>query len=232
MQKSRNFNQLFWGLVIILVGFLFLVENLGFVENFSFWKYLPVIVILLGIYQLVINQFRAWTGPAILTLVGIFLLLATLNIISWSVFGNLIWPTVLILVGLNLIFNRPTFQKNLDSEFETSTEKQFTIFTAFSGHKRKITAADFSNGETTVMFGGNEIDLTGAQVNEAPARMQTTVMFGGSEIFVPADWDVRNHVVAFFGGVDDKRRSVPQQKETPDLIITGTVMFGGLTIRD
>jgi hypothetical protein len=38
-------------------------------------------------------------------------------------------------------------------------------------------------------------------------------------------------VVAFFGGCDDKRRTVISPKTTPDLIISGTVMFGGLDIK-
>jgi predicted membrane protein len=229
MNSRNNLNQIFWGLVIILVGVLFLVQTMGLVSNFDFWKYLPAVIILLGIYQLIANQFRAWVGPVIFILLGSFLLLASLDIISWSTFGNLIWPTILIFVGLSLVFRRSI---GVESEFNIDQEKQFNLFAAFSGQKRKIISPEFSNGELTVMFGGCEIDLTEAKITTPPARIQATVLFGGSDLFVPQDWDVRNEVVALFGGVDNKRTHKSPTKNTPDLIVTGTVLFGGLTIKD
>ena len=48
-------------------------------------------------------------------------------------------------------------------------------------------------------------------------------VFGGADVFVPQDWDVRIDVFAMFGGTEDKRINLPQAKETPDLIINGTV---------
>jgi choline-glycine betaine transporter len=58
--RRSNFNQIFWGLVIIVVGVLFLAQNLGYLQDYSFWKYLPALLIILGLYQLFINHFRAW----------------------------------------------------------------------------------------------------------------------------------------------------------------------------
>ena len=41
--RRSNFNQIFWGLVIIVVGVLFLAQNLGYIQDYSFWKYLPAL---------------------------------------------------------------------------------------------------------------------------------------------------------------------------------------------
>jgi predicted membrane protein len=227
MSRNNNFNQIFWGAAIIIVGLLFLLQNFGFVRDFEFWNFLPVILILLGGYQLFVNQFRAWVGPLIMILVGSYLLMATLNFIAWGTFWSLIWPTILILVGISIIF-RKGFG---GTEFSQEDRGQFSSFAAFSGQKRNVTAPDFQNGEITAMFGGAEIDLRNAAITNPPARIQTTVMFGGADIFVPADWDVRVNVVALFGGTDDKRHNLAPAKETPDLVISGTVMFGGLDIK-
>jgi predicted membrane protein len=227
MGRRNNLNTIFWGLVLVLVGVLFLAQNLGYLGNFPFWNYLPALLIVLGLYQLLANQFRAWTGPLILILVGTFLLLAALDIITWSTFGTLIWPTILILIGLSIIFRRGSSS----DQFTEEKSSQFNIFSAFSAQKRNVTSPDFRNGEITAMFGGVEIDFRSANIMEKPVRIQSTVMFGGADIYVPQDWDVRIDAFAMFGGTEDKRISVPPAKQTPDLIINGTVLFGGLSIK-
>ena len=230
MGRRNSFNTIFWGLALVLVGFLFLSQNLGFLGDFPFWNYLPALLIILGIYQLFANQFRAWAGPVILILIGTFLLLAALDFISWSTFGTLIWPTVLILIGLSIIFRRGS-GSNSGHEYTEETDAHFNVFSAFSGQNRRVTGSDFRNGELTAMFGGIEIDMREAVITNKPARVQTTVMFGGADIFVPQDWDVRIDVFAMFGGTEDKRINLPPAKGTPDLIINGTVLFGGLNVK-
>lgn len=225
--RRSNFNQIFWGLVIIIVGVLFLAQNLGYIQDYSFWKYLPALLIILGLYQLFVNRLRAWVGPLLITLVGTFLLMATLDVITWGTFGSLIWPTILILIGISIILHRGESSRN----FETTAGSQMNVFSTFSEQNRKVTSGDFRNAEVTAIFGSSKLDLRDASVSQPPAYIQTTTMFGGVEIFVPSNWDVRINTVAFFGGSSDKRREVTPQKETPELIITGTVFFGGLDIK-
>ncbi|MBE0687327.1 MAG: hypothetical protein IH585_15155 [Anaerolineaceae bacterium] len=225
--RRSNFNQIFWGLVIIIVGVLFLAQNLGYIQDYSFWKYLPALLIILGLYQLFVNRLRAWVGPLLITLVGTFLLMATLDVITWGTFGSLIWPTILILIGISIILHRGESSRN----FETTGGSQMNVFSTFSEQNRKVTSGDFRNAELTAIFGSSKLDLRDASVSQPPAYIQTTTMFGGVEIFVPSNWDVRINTVAFFGGSSDKRREVSPQKGTPDLIVTGTVFFGGLDIK-
>jgi len=225
--RRSNFNQIFWGLVILIVGVLFLAQNLGYLQDYSFWRYLPGLLIILGIYQLFINKFRAWSGPLLVILFGGYLLMATLQIISWGTFGSLIWPTILILIGLSIILNRG----KMGTPFKTTETSNPTVFASFSEQKSRITNQNFEGGEVSAMFGGSKLDLRDARISQPPARIQTTTMFGGVEIYVPMDWDVDIQTVNFFGGSSDNRRSNLPAKETPDLIVTGTVMFGGLEIK-
>ncbi len=42
--------RVYWGVVLIVVGVLFLVRNVGWIEfDFHMWKYWPVILILIGL---------------------------------------------------------------------------------------------------------------------------------------------------------------------------------------
>lgn len=224
--RRNNFNQIFWGLVIIVVGVLFLAQNLGFIQDYSFWRYLPALLIILGLYQLYVNRLRAWVGPLLITLVGAFLLMATLDVITWGTFGSMIWPTILILIGLSIILNRG----NVNRTFQAASDGQINVFSTFSEQKGKV-SGDFKNGEVSAIFGSSKVDMAEAKVNQPPAYIQTTSMFGSVEIFVPADWDVQINTIAFFGEAADKRRNATPGKETPDLIVTGSVFFGAVEIK-
>ena len=62
--------------------------------------------------------------------------------------------------------------------------------------------------------------------------IDVTCMFGGvGSCAYRRDWTVHNDIVALFGGVDDKREDAGA--EGPATVsIRGTVLFGGLTIKD
>jgi hypothetical protein len=64
------------------------------------------------------------------------------------------------------------------------------------------------------------------------ARMDVFVLLGGGEIRVPEGWDVTINVSAIGGAVDDKRATLPTTEEhRPKLLITGTVLFGGIEVK-
>ena len=224
--RRSNFNQIFWGFVILLVGVLFLAQNLGYLQDYSFWRYLPALLIVLGAYQMLINRFRAWIGPLLTILLGSYLLLATLKIITWGTFASLIWPTILILVGLAIIL-----QRGVKQHIETTSSDSVSIVTIFGDHNKKIANEEFKGGEVSAIFGGSKLDLTESRITQPPATIQTTTMFGGVQILAPSDWDIDIQTVNFFGGSSDSRHAYPERKSTPDLVITGTVMFGGFEVK-
>ncbi len=52
LEKHAKGNKIFWGLVLMVVGTLILLHNLGYIRNdvIRFW---PVLIILLGIKKIV-----------------------------------------------------------------------------------------------------------------------------------------------------------------------------------
>ena len=58
-------------------------------------------------------------------------------------------------------------------------------------------------------------------------------MFGGWTLVVPPNWQVKNEVVAIFGGINDKRviSTDVLKDNSRQLIIKGFVMFGGGDIK-
>ncbi len=102
----RNRPGIFGPLLLILIGAIFLLDNLnvfpwrGWQLVFMFW---PVIFILGGLEDLIRN--RKVAGPAFGISLGVVLLLNNLGMLSWGVWGVLLrfWPVILIAVGIELI---------------------------------------------------------------------------------------------------------------------------------
>src|SRR5947208_826645 len=94
-----NPGRLLVGVVLIALGVLYLLDRLGVAQAgsliASFW---PLVIIFAGVLQMAVTR-RANIGAAIVVLVGLILLAATLNVlppIAWSLF----WPLVLIAIGV------------------------------------------------------------------------------------------------------------------------------------
>lgn len=100
----------------------------------------------------------------------------------------------------------------------------------FCGLKRKVMSKDFKGGEITTVFGGSDIDLMHADIQEQ-AVLKVSVVFGGVKLIVPPHWDVELGVSNLAAGVEDKRYfQQTDQDPQKKLVITGSVIFGGIDI--
>ena len=98
---------------------------------------------------------------------------------------------------------------------------------------------DFRGGRLTAFLGGVSVDLRQAAIVEKPARIHVSAILGGVEISVPQHWNVKRIVQPILGGVDDRRPPLRDRDDgdgpsdnAPDLVVTGSVLLGGLLIRD
>jgi predicted membrane protein len=226
-----NASRIFWGLVLIAVGALFLLDRFGWEDvGDLFSTYWPVIFILIGISIFVGNGFRRPGASLFFVLLGALFLLQNLDILEYDVWHYL-WPAFIILLGLWLIL-RPAFRSH-GGGIPVIKESDLDLTCIFSGQERKIQSTQFKGGRMTALFGGCDVDFSGAGLEGGKATVEATAIFGGVEIVVPRDWHVVINGTPILGGVSDERRqpvSAAEAKAT--LYVKGTAIFGGVTVKN
>ncbi len=231
MSRVReNSGRIFWGLMLIVIGGLFLLDTLHKADaGHILHVYWPIILIVIGLWILFSSGLRNTLSPLILVSVGVIFLLINLDIFQHNVW-DYAWPLIIVVVGLWLII-RPGFRRS-QGKFPEIKGDDLDAVNIFSGLKRTITSQKFRGGRATVIFGGMELDLTQAGLEGGQATIDLTAIFGGLDVWVPKEWKVVVDATPILGGVEDKHRSVPDSETKGTLYIKGTAIFGGIDIKN
>jgi hypothetical protein len=94
----------------------------------------------------------------------------------------------------------------------------------------KSTASAFRGGTLLCLYGGADLDLSGATLDRDGAYLTIRVIFGGGRLIVPDEWQVELDVTAILGGAGDARPLRARDADAPRLVIHGLVAMGGISI--
>lgn len=221
-------NQIIFGIIILLVGILFLISNLGIYDTGNLLLYIPSLFVVLGIYSLIKSRFQNISGPLTMIIIFGVIQLLVLNIISWSDIASW-WPLIIIFIGLGIIYNH--YRK---SSPKIEQQDKIDLIAILGGVDNTIKSPEFKGGDITALLGGVDVDLRDSKVGDQPAVINATAILGGVDIKIPENWEVKMQIIPILGGVDDerKRRDIEAEKSKPDLIIQGFVALGGVSITD
>ena len=222
---------LVWGALIVAAGVALLLDHMGFIVLGSLFRLWPMILIFFGVGHLFTASNRAF--GVILIVVGTIFLLNNLGITHLR-FSDM-WPLAIIAVGLILIWGAlkpPIAMKS--SGGDNISPDMFNATAVFGGIERRIKSQAFRGGRATCIFGGAELDLRDANIDGDEATIEVNCIFGGAEIRVPEAWNVHSMGTPVLGGYSDKTNisSAPDASgaKRKTLIVTGTVIFGGVEI--
>ena len=232
-ERQRGGNKAVIGFIIILLGIVILLKQIGILSLFHIRLTWPLILIAVGLFIGVRNRFSN-NAPFILIAIGVFNLIPAFHftIGDTEVYSrSLALPALLILIGLYIIL-RNRRKTDLDGS-GLSPEPTIHADVLFGGRKEIITAKDFKGGRVTTTFGGAEINLLQADTLQEQVVLDLRVTFGGAELIVPSHWEVRNKIEPIFGSVEDKRPlRIPDPAEQRKLLILeGSCLFGGIEIK-
>jgi predicted membrane protein len=176
---------------------------------------------------------QAWGG--LVALLGLAFLLNNLHILILDFeVSELIFPFAIIGFGVFMLLRAVDRKRLLEGVPAAAALGDSAVgsWAIFSSVKRKVDSQDFKGCEATAVFGEVKIDLRKAGIAGDQAVIDVNALFGGVDIRVPENWRVEMKGAGIFGAFEDK--TVPPHVDpgvkTPQLIITGTAVFGAAKV--
>ena len=224
MKKSN----IIWGIILIIIGGILILDRLNLLEFDIFfkgwWTLFIIIPSLVGLFT-----DREKTGNIVFLTIGVCLLLAMQEVITFELLWKLFLPVVLVIIGVSLIF-KDSISRKVRKDIKKLNKKnlKFNDYNAiFSGQDYNFNGNSVSNMELSAIFGGLKIDLREAKIPN-DLLIEATSVFGGIDIYVPDDVCVKTTGTSIFGGVTNKKQSNDSKKT---IYIESLCMFGGIDIK-
>jgi hypothetical protein len=112
--NKRGYSSLWIGLIFIFGGVAVLLNQLGLLPFELNWWALFIMMPAAGFLSGGYNRFRAngnlfTMDAAFPALIGLFLAALSISLLvgaAWDINWNLLWPVIIILIGLGMIFGR------------------------------------------------------------------------------------------------------------------------------
>lgn len=233
------------GIFFIVGGAAWLVSRMGYdiiPDWFFTW---PMILIAIGLINGVKHSFQNPGAYIMLLIGGVFLVKKNFDI-PYE-FQMYFWPILVIIAGVFIILRQPGRRKKKWRTNRVDNGEDTTVFGAnegtvydssvidsvvvFGGTQKDVISKSFEGGDVVSVFGGTEINFSKADF-ESTATIDVSVVFGGVKLILPPHWDLVIQTTNIAGGIDDKRRKEGPVVENPKtLILTGSVIFGGLEVK-
>lgn len=224
----KNLNRILWGILLVGVGVVLALKALGFEFDILFdgwWTLFIIVPCAVGVFTE-----HDKVGNLIGLAVGISLLLACRDILSFTVIWQVAVPVAVIVIGLKMIFGG-FFQRKVD---ETKLEKQrsgkdtVVKCAIFSGQDIRCDGEEFHGAKLTAVFGGMEFDLRNAVIAD-DCVIEVCAVFGGIDIFLPENVGVKISSTSIFGGIENKRAGARSTGST--VYVQGAAVFGGVDLK-
>jgi hypothetical protein len=247
--------RMIFGLIVLSLGVLFLLDKLDLVAVGQLGDYWPLIFVAIGlgkVLQPVGARGRAM--GVVFVVVGVWWTLSNLDLVRYDPFH--FWPVILILVGASMLWRAagssrgremgapppelqpPDMGSGVPPESGTApvatgydADSNVNAVAVLGGVERKSGARDFRGGSLTAVMGGCGLDLRQASIASGEAVVDAFAMWGGVEIKVPRDWLVVSKGVPLLGGFVDST-TPPPAPTGKVLVVRGVALMGGVEIKN
>ena len=220
-RQSINYTAVLFGLLLVAAGVITILDLT--ISGRQWGEYWPVMLIIAGLAIAVRGSMALLIGGAVAIMGAVAL---TLNLLEVDFPWGIMVPAAVIALGV-IIAATAVFRRQ-----RTTAEGGALNIGAIFGGGSYFVSGDSPGGNATAMFGGGEIDFTQATPPPEGIVLDIFCIFGGFEIKVPDDWQVESGMLALFGGVESKPNRNSAATNIPHkLTLTGTVLFGGIEIK-
>ena len=225
MKTGKN---IIWGVILVILGVLLFLNAFDlFTFDIFFDGWWTLFIIIPSFIDLFTDDSKA--GSVIFLAIGILLLLACQDIIDFTLVAKLIFPIIVVVIGLSLLF-RNMFNKGINKSIEeinkeSQSKEEYSAI--FSGQDIRLDKDEFKGTTVNAIFGGVKLDLRDAVIKK-DVVITGKAIFGGIDIYVPNDVKVQVKSNSVFGGVDNK---VKNSEKGVTIFIDATCVFGGIDIK-
>ena len=230
--KPRLSSQVVIGLLVIAVGVIFTLDNLGIIYAEDYLQYWPVALVVIGGVKVwhARHDGRGLLGGLIFLGVGSYMLLNHLIYIRLD--ARYVFPLILVFLGGFMVW-RGVFAGSGRAKASDGLT-HFSALAVMGGVVRRSNAQAFEGADLTAIMGGCDVDLRDASIApNAEAVIDVFAFWGGIDLKVPEDWVVVNRVIPLMGGVDDRTRTpIDASAAQKRLVIRGIVIMGGISVRN
>jgi predicted membrane protein len=228
MDRDRPFltPRLIVGVIIVLIGVVFLLEEFAGIDADDYLVYWPLGLIAIGLVAFFQGGNRI--GATLALVVGVWALAYNLGYISIEIWQ--FWPLALVAIGLSLVRRALGGAPAADKAPSGDPLDRVNGFAIMGGVTRKSNSQTFRGGELTAIMGGCELDLREAHLAEGEVIIDVFALWGGVEIRVPESWGIVGKVQPVMGAFEDNTR--PPRDSKTRLTVRGAAIMGGVEVKN
>ncbi|MCR5154953.1 MAG: cell wall-active antibiotics response protein [Lachnospiraceae bacterium] len=221
--NKRKMRDIVWGVILIIVGLLIIGQLAGYLSIggilHNWWPLILIIPSFIGIFTKGPNWWDVLCAA-----LGIICLAGIRGAISWDTVVKLVTPVIFISIGLSLILQniiKVGGKRHVVDNFDKMHED-----VAFSG-KKLVVDTEFHGLDGSASFGGLEVDLRNAGIEE-DVSMELLTSFGGIKVYVPQGVNVKLIGNGIFGGCSARQRTNDENAKT--IYVNAVALFGGIEV--
>jgi len=229
--RRRLTSQVVIGLIIIALGMIFTLDNLGIIYAEDYLRYWPLALVLIGAVKVwqASHDGQGWVSGLVFLGIGSYMLINRMTYIRFD--PRQIFPMFLVFIGGYMVW-RGVFARKPGRP--SDSRDRFSGLAVMGGVVRRSNSQSFEGADLTAIMGGCDIDLRDASIApDTEAVIDVFAFWGGIDLKVPEDWTVINRVVPIMGGVDDKTRTpIASSAPAKRLVVRGILIMGGVSVRN
>lgn len=232
--RSRGAGRLILGFVLLGLGILWTLDNMGIYESERLLRWWPLVLVLIGLSHLTgSGGNRRILSGTLFTGAGVLLTLERVGLVDVNVWT--LWPLFFVVVGAMIVI-RSLRSSGTESDEpgqgpSGDPDQSLNSFAFMSETTRRSTSADLHGGEVTAIMAGAQIDLRNARSAAGQVVIDVFTIWGGIDITIPDDWTVVCEVTAILGAFEDKTRPAIGPSGTK-LVVRGLVIMGGVEVKN
>ena len=220
--------RLVFGAVLVGLGVVWTLDNLGLADAGELLRWWPVLVIAYGVGKLGgVGFARRRVVGAIVTLLGALLLAHSLGYTTVGL--GILWPLGLIALGAQILRRGGAPLPPRDTVEDTGN--RIRSFALMGGASTRSVSQALRSAELTALMGGVELDLRAAKAADGRVVADVFAFLGGVEIILPPSWGLELEATPIMGAIQDERVVSSDLERTAVLVLRGGVLLGGLVLR-